>query len=118
MDSAGYLEVEKPTTDVTQRRVSRGVLDSSNRLSLRTMEPVTIGQKYRFAFPSMSTERVFPAGHQVGIVIVSNLSGYIAETRNATVTLDTKLSKVTLPLHGGYGAAVSSGLVAPGPPGN
>jgi X-Pro dipeptidyl-peptidase len=115
LDSACYLEVSKPTVDVTQWRVSRGVLDSSNRLSLRSAQPVTIDQKYRFTFPSMPTEHIFAAGHRVGIVIVGNLSGYIAETRGTEITLDTRLSRVTLPLHGGYGAALAAGLVAPGP---
>ena len=113
-DSACYLEVSKPTTDVTQWRVSRGVLDSSNRLSLRTMQPVTIGQEYTFAFPSMPTEHVFEAGHRIGIVVVGTLSGYIAEDRGDQITLDTRLSKVTLPLRGGHGAAVSSGAIHPG----
>jgi X-Pro dipeptidyl-peptidase len=109
-DSACYLEVTKPTIDVTQWRVSRGVLDSSNRLSLRTAQPVTIDQKYRFTFPSMPTEHTFAAGHRIGIVLVGNLSGYIAETTGSQITLDTRLSNVSLPLRGGYGAAVAAGL--------
>ncbi|MGH2946907.1 MAG: CocE/NonD family hydrolase [Solirubrobacteraceae bacterium] len=114
VDSACYLEVTKPTVNVTQWRVSRGVLDSSNRFSLRLAEPVTIDQKERFAFPSMPTEHVFEAGHRIGIIIVGNLSGYISGTNGTEVTLDTRLSKVTLPLLGGYGAAVSSGAIPPG----
>jgi X-Pro dipeptidyl-peptidase len=114
VDSACYLEVTKPIINVTQWRVSRGVLDSSNRLSLRMAQPVAVDQMYRFTFPSMPTEHVFQAGHRIGIVIVANLSGYVAETRGTQITLDTRLSKVTLPLRGGYGAAVSSGAIAPG----
>jgi X-Pro dipeptidyl-peptidase len=110
LDSACYLEVSKPTIDVTQWRVSRGVLDSSNRLSLRAAQPVTIDQRYSFTFPSMPTEHTFAAGHRIGIVVVGNLSGYVAETTGSQITLDTRLSKVSLPLRGGYGAAVSSGL--------
>jgi X-Pro dipeptidyl-peptidase len=106
--------VTKPTVDVTQWRVSRGVLDSSNRLSLRMAQPVTIDQPYKFAFPSMPTEHVFGAGHRVGIVIVGTLSGYVAESRGAAITLNTRLSKVSLPLVGGHGAAASSGVIPPG----
>jgi X-Pro dipeptidyl-peptidase len=87
------------------------VLDSSNRLSLRAAQPVTINQRYSFTFPSMPTEHTFAAGHRIGIVVVGNLSpGYVAETTGSQITLDTRLSKVSLPLRGGYGAAVSSGL--------
>jgi X-Pro dipeptidyl-peptidase len=113
VDSACYREVTKPTVDVTQWRVSRGVLDSSNRLSLRSIEPVTIDQEYRFTFPSMPTEHVFEAGHRIGIVVVGTLSGYVGGNRGTAITLDTKLSKVTLPVKGGYGAAMSSGAITP-----
>jgi X-Pro dipeptidyl-peptidase len=110
-DDACYLEVTKPTVDVTQWRVSRGVLDSSNRLSLRTAQPVTIDQEYRFTFPSMPTEHTFAAGHRIGIVVVGNLSGYVAETAGSQITLDTSLSKVSLPVRGGYGAAMAAGVI-------
>jgi X-Pro dipeptidyl-peptidase len=114
VDSACYLEVTKPTVDVTQWRVSRGVLDSSNRFSLRAAEPVTIDQKERFTFPSMPTEHEFAAGHRIGVIIVGNLSGYVAGTTGTAITVDTNLSTFTLPLRGGHGAAVSAGLLAPG----
>jgi X-Pro dipeptidyl-peptidase len=115
VDSACYREVTKPTIDVTQWRVSRGVLDSSNRLSLRSVAPVEIDQEYRFTFKLMPTEHIFPAGHRVGIVLVGNLFG-VAETRGSAITVDTKLSKATLPLHGGRGTAIASGAIPPGPP--
>jgi X-Pro dipeptidyl-peptidase len=115
VDSACYREVTKPTIDVRQWRVSRGVLDSSNRLSLRSVAPVEIDQEYRFTFKLMPTEHIFPAGHRVGIVLVGNLFG-VAETRGSAITVDTKLSKATLPLHGGRGAAIASGAIPPGPP--
>jgi X-Pro dipeptidyl-peptidase len=117
VDSACYREVTKPTIDVTQWRVSRGVLDSSNRLSLRSVAPVEIDQKYRFRFKLMPTEHVFGAGHQIGIVLVGNLFG-IAGTTGSTITVDTKTSMATLPLQGGYGAAMGAGAIAPVPPAN
>lgn len=110
VDSACYLEVSKPTVKVTQWRVSRAMLDSSNRYSLWAGVPATIGQQYRFTFPSMPTEHIFAAGHQVGIIIIGNLEGYLPGTTGTTITLDTRLSKVALPLVGGHGAAVSAGL--------
>ena len=48
--------------NVTQWRVTKGMMDSSNRNSLRVAEPVTIGQKYRFTWPSCPrTSRSPPA---------------------------------------------------------
>ena len=113
VDSACYLEARKPTVDVTQWRVSRGMLDSSNRTSLQTGEPATVGKQYRFTFPSMPTEHLFARGHHIGIIVIGNLEGYLPGTTGTTITLDTKLSKVTLPVVGGYGRAISAGVFAP-----
>ena len=48
----------KPSSTVTQWRVTRGIRDSANRDSLWFADatPVTIGQKYHFKFPTMPTE--------------------------------------------------------------
>jgi X-Pro dipeptidyl-peptidase len=108
-DNACYLEVSKPTTSVTQWRVTRGILDSSNRSSLTTAQPAVLGQAYGFSIPTQPTEHTFKAGHQIGIVIVGNLFG-IAGTPGAQITVDTKLSKVVLPIVGGDAAARASGL--------
>ena len=48
------------------------MMDSSNRLSLRVAEPVTIGQKYRFTWPTLPEDFTFAAGHRIGIVIGAN----------------------------------------------
>ena len=98
---------------VTQWRVSKGILDSSNRDSLFTASNVTPGQKYEFKFPILPTEYTFPAGHQVGVVLLANFSMGVANTRSAVVTVDTKASKVILPITGGSAAATASaGFVA------
>ena len=83
-----------------------------NRLSLRVAEPVTIGQKYRFTWPTLPEDFTFAAGHRVGIVIGANFSGY-GSTNGMTqtdITVDTKLSKVQLPIVGGYDAGITAGL--------
>jgi X-Pro dipeptidyl-peptidase len=118
IDTACYLEVTKPTQTVTQWRVTRGTLDSSNRSSLwfQDASPLTVGEKGRFTFPTFATEHTFKAGHRIGIVIVGNLFGANATTGLATsaspaqpITLDTKASKVVLPITGGYSALASAG---------
>jgi X-Pro dipeptidyl-peptidase len=94
--------------------VTKGMMDSSNRLSLRVAEPVTIGQKYRFTWPTLPEDFTFAAGHRIGIVIGANFSAY-GSTNGMTqtdVTIDTKLSKVKLPIVGGYDAAVGAGALA------
>jgi len=111
-DDACYLEVRKVSQSVTVWRVARGILDSSNRDSLRIATPVTIGAPTRFAWPLYPHDHVFKTGHQIGIVIVGNAQG-VNGTNGATITLDTKLSKVRLPIVGGYTAARASGAFAP-----
>ncbi len=113
IDTACYLEVSKPTTSVTQWRVTRGIRDSSNRDSLWFADatPVTIGQQYHYKFPTMPTEHIFKAGHQIGIVIGGSNTSMASGTGNdnVAVTLDTRMSKVVLPITGGYAAFAGAG---------
>jgi X-Pro dipeptidyl-peptidase len=104
-----YLQVDKPTQNVTAWRVTRGVLDSSNRNSLTTPVPVTPGLATGFAWPLRPVDHVFPAGHQIAVVLVGGYSGLGTGTRGAGITVDTRVSKVSLPIVGGFDAALSSG---------
>jgi len=111
-DNACYLEVERrsQTTDVW--RAARGALDSSNRFSLVDGEavPVTPGEANAFEFPLEPYDTTFAAGHRIGVVVTTNLSGYsIGGTPNASVTVDTAVSRIVLPVVGGPAAAAASG---------
>ena len=89
--------------------MTRGVRDSSNRNSLWYPDaaPVTIGEKFRFKFPTMPTEHTSrPATRSRSsspAPTPSDVSG--TGNDNVAVTLDTRTSKVTLPIVGGYAAA-------------
>jgi X-Pro dipeptidyl-peptidase len=123
IDTACYLEVTKPIIDVPNNawRVSRGTLDSSNRESLwyQNASPISPNTMYHYKFPTMATEHTFKAGHQIGIVIVGNLYGGTAgggtfpsptsASPAQAITIDTKQSKVSLPIAGGYGALATAG---------
>ena len=111
VDSACYIEVTKPVQNVTTWRVSKGILDSANRDSLFTATPGVAGTKYEFKFPVLPTEYTFPAGHQIGVVLSGNFSGYSSAVgpRGAVFTVDTKASKIVLPITGGSAAATASG---------
>ncbi len=115
-DSACYLDVTKPEATATVWRVSRGIMDTQNRESLfaDAATPITIDQEYRFTWPTFPHDYVFKAGNQIGIVLVANYQSIgINGTTGATVTLDTKTSKVGLPIVGGAGAAAASGAFDP-----
>jgi len=111
-DNGCYLEValRSQTTDVW--RASRGALDSSNRFSLAdgAAVPVTPGEANEFGFPLEPYDTTFAAGHRIGVVVTTNLAGYNQlGTANASVTVDTTLSRVVLPVVGGPAAAAASG---------
>jgi X-Pro dipeptidyl-peptidase len=108
-DNPCYQNVTKPIQNVTQWRVTRGILDSSNRDSLTTPSPVTPGQEYAFSIPLEPTEHTFAAGHRIGVVIVGNLLG-TGGTPSSNITVDTKLTKLVLPVAGGDAAARAAAL--------
>jgi X-Pro dipeptidyl-peptidase len=125
IDTACYKEITKPlitipfdaagtNSDILMWRVTRGLLDSSNRDSLwyQDATPVSVGQTYHFRFPTQPTEHIFKAGHQIVVIVAGTNTGIAQATgnQNVPVTLDTRISKVTLPIKGGYAAAATAGV--------
>ncbi|MDQ4055443.1 MAG: CocE/NonD family hydrolase [Actinomycetota bacterium] len=119
VETACYLEVSKRTDDVTQWRVTRGGLDSSNRDSLwyQDATPVTIDEKDQFSITTMPTEHTFKAGHRIGMVVTGHLIGRTdaieggqPATNGSVITVDAKTSKIMLPIVGGRPAALEAGV--------
>jgi hypothetical protein len=76
------------------------------------LTPVTINEPYRLQFPTMPTEHTFKAGHQIAIIvggINTSMASSQSRPNNVPVTLDTRVSKVTLPIVGGYQALADAG---------
>ena len=113
-DDACYIETRKATTTAATWRLSKGILDSNNRLSLFEPTALDPNTKARFTFPTFPNDEVIPAGSQLGIVIVGTFTGFasVAGTTGSVITLDTRVSKVKLPIVGGYAAAADAGLLA------
>jgi X-Pro dipeptidyl-peptidase len=112
--SACYRTVSKKEIDVTQWRITRGILDSHNRNSLATFEPVTIGEQTRFSWPLVPDEHVIPKDHRLGLILVGNYPGLgTAGPSPSTITLDAKASKILLPVVGGYRALARTRAFAP-----
>ena len=109
LDSACYLEVDEVTQTPSRWRVSKGILDSTNRDSLFTGLglPATIGQSYEFRWPLLPNDFTFPAGHRIGIVLAADFSGFssVNGTPGTAITVDTLASKIVLPVVGGAAAA-------------
>jgi len=111
-DEACYLEVEKRLTNVTQWRVSKGILDALNRNSYAVAEPLIAGQEESFTFPLLPQDYVFAAGHRIGLVLVGSYSGYgsQADQNRATISLNVTETLFDLPVVGGKQALSRAGL--------
>jgi hypothetical protein len=119
-DDACYFKVTKPTTTInpltgtgtTGWRVTRGIEDAVNRDSYSTDSPIVVGTQYEMKYPLMPTDYTFPAGHRIGVTLVSDYSGYgvaTSGTPTTQITVDTLKSKISLPVVGGAAAARASG---------
>jgi X-Pro dipeptidyl-peptidase len=109
-DSSCYIRVVKRLQSTTSFRFTRGILDSSNRDSLYSSSTVTPGQEYEFKVEQEPVDYVIPAGHQLGVIVEGNFSGFgLPNTLGATFTIDTKKSAIQLPVSGGSAAAAASG---------
>src|SRR3954469_1103785 len=117
-DSACYKKVnERIDTASTRWRVSKGVLDAGHRLSRNATTPIAIDQRYPFSFPLLPQDYTFPAGHQIGVVIVGSYSGYNTTSSNtaAAITFSLQKSRIVLPIVGGGPAAKAAGISAGAP---
>jgi X-Pro dipeptidyl-peptidase len=113
-DSSCYYRVTKVLQSVTQFRISKGILDSSNRDSLDTGSDVTPGQEYEFKVELLPTDYVIPAGHQLGVILEGNYRSFgVANTLGATFTVDTDKTNLQLPVVGGAGSLAASAAFTP-----
>jgi X-Pro dipeptidyl-peptidase len=112
---ACYQQPIKPTVTVTATqgwRISRGILDSSNRDSLYYDVTNTPGVEYAFKFPIMPVDYTFGAGHRIGVVLVANHSALQRNgTTGTTITMNSRASSIGLPVVGGYNAMVAAGAL-------
>jgi X-Pro dipeptidyl-peptidase len=84
--------------------LTRGAIDAKNRSSLESPTPLPTNGTVDVSWRLHARDALIPAGHRIGIVIVTNHSGYIGADTGAngialTVSLGT--SKVVLPIVGG-----------------
>ena len=112
-DNGCYKDVsERIDTTTTAWRVSKGVLDAGHRTSRLATTPIVAGQRYPFSFPLLPNDYTFPAGHQIGVVIVGSYRDYgtTASTTAANITFSLKDSRISLPIVGGGAAAAAAGI--------
>ena len=92
--------------------MSKGILDGQNRYSSAFAEPMVPGTPYDIRIPLLPNDYVFPAGNRIGLVLVGSYRGYSAVrlTSRPTITVDTKISRIDLPVVGGVQTARNAGI--------
>lgn len=82
--------------------VTRGWTDVQNRKSIARSTPIQQGKEYTFTWDLEPDDYVFPAGHRIGLVIVSTDMHYTLRPLPGTeLTVNPAKSSVTLPIVGG-----------------
>ena len=81
--------------------VTRGWTDVQNRKGRDRTTPIVQGREYTFDWPLEPDDYVFPAGHRIGLVIVSTDMNFTLRPDPGTrLTVDPGRSSVTLPVVG------------------
>jgi X-Pro dipeptidyl-peptidase len=111
-DDGCYRPVEYRPVNVTQWRVTKGIIDGRNRDSITTAEPMVPGEMEQISFPLLPSEHVFLEGNRIGVILVGSYRSYSAERlpSRPTITVDTKVSHLALPVLGGRTAAQAAGI--------
>ncbi|WP_432478554.1 Xaa-Pro dipeptidyl-peptidase [Nocardioides sp. GXQ0305] len=82
--------------------VTRGWTDVQNRRRVDRSTPIQQGREYTFAWELEPDDHVFPAGHRIGLVVVSTDQQYTVRPDPGTeITVHPARSSVTLPVVGG-----------------
>jgi X-Pro dipeptidyl-peptidase len=82
--------------------VTRGWTDVQNRRSFDRSTPIQQGQEYTFGWDLEPDDYVFPAGHRIGLVVVSTDMHYTLRPLPGTeLTVNPSKSSVSLPIVGG-----------------
>lgn len=84
-----------------QSTVTRGWTDVQNRKDVDRSSPIEQGKEYTFDWPLEPDDYVFPAGHRIGLVVVSTDMNFTLRPAPGTqLTVNPGKSSVTLPVVG------------------
>ena len=79
--------------------VSRGWLDIRNRRSISSSEAVQAREKWQYRWDLQPQDHVFPAGHRIGVVLISTDREYtLRHAAGTKIAVQLGLGKVELPI--------------------
>ena len=85
--------------------ITRGWMDVQNRSGAGRSTPIRQGREYDFSFDLQPDDYVVPAGHRLGLVVVSTDHDYTIRPAPGTrLTLAPDRSELRLPVVGGRSA--------------
>jgi X-Pro dipeptidyl-peptidase len=100
-DDACYYVTSKQRAANPYEIVTRGWLDARHRKSIRSSEPLTPGETYKFGWKGFGEDYVFHKGHRIGVIVAGSDSTFtIPDGQQATVDVNLHKSKVILPVVG------------------
>ena len=89
-------------SDVAPVMVTRGWMDVQNRHSAARSEPVRQGKLYTFRWDLEPEDYIFPAGHRIGVVVVSTDKRFTLRPLPGTeLSVRPGKSHISLPIVGG-----------------
>jgi X-Pro dipeptidyl-peptidase len=84
--------------------VTRGWTDVQNRRRIDRSTPIQQGREYTFTWELEPDDYIFPAGHRIGVVVVSTDQQFTVRPDPGTeLTIVPSRSSMTLPVVGGLG---------------
>lgn len=97
-----YLVDYGPPGSDEATMVTRGWMDVQNRVKRDQTHPIKVGKAYDFTWDLHADDYVFPAGHRIGLVVLSTDRDFTLRPLPGTeLTVHPGHSKVTLPIVGG-----------------
>jgi X-Pro dipeptidyl-peptidase len=85
--------------------ITRGWMDVQNRAGAGRSTPIRQGKEYDFSFDLQPDDYVVPAGHRLGLVVVSTDHDYTIRPAPGTrLSLRPSQSSISLPVVGGRSA--------------
>jgi X-Pro dipeptidyl-peptidase len=82
--------------------VTRGWMDPQNRVADDQSRPLQQGHMYQFRWDLQPDDYIFPAGHRIGLVVLSTDHGYTLRPLPGTqLTIDPENSELLLPIVAG-----------------
>ncbi len=100
-DDACYKDTAERVVTSDHAVLTRGWQDAAHHVSLRFTTPLLPDRWYSVTVPLQATDQRIAAGHVLGLILQASDNEYSSpQSTGATIQLDTRRSRLTLPMTG------------------